>query len=62
MTRKIGLLIILLVVLSGAAFPLSLSIAQESPRDPRFGAVESFWDTQAAVEADVAWELSLIHI
>jgi hypothetical protein len=30
--------------------------AQETPSDPRFGAVEAFWDTTAAVEAGVAWE------
>ncbi len=34
---------------------------QTPPRDPRFGAVESFWDTQAAVDADVAWERILFY-
>lgn len=34
---------------------------QNAPRDPRFGAVESFWDTQAAVEANVAWERILFY-
>ena len=35
--------------------------AQQQPRDPRFGAVEAFWDTAAAVEAGVAWERILFY-
>jgi hypothetical protein len=30
--------------------------AQNPPPDPRFGAVEAFWDANSAVEAGVAWE------
>jgi hypothetical protein len=35
--------------------------AQESPPDPRFGVVEAFWDTAAAIEAGVAWERILFQ-
>jgi hypothetical protein len=37
------------------------SQAQDPPPDPRFGAVEAFWDTDAAVEAGVAWERILFQ-
>jgi hypothetical protein len=30
--------------------------AQNPPPDPRFGAVEAFWDANSAAEAGVAWE------
>jgi len=35
--------------------------AQEPPSDPRFGVVEAFWDTAAAIEAGVAWERILFQ-
>jgi len=35
--------------------------AQAPPPDPRFGMVEAFWDTAAAVEAGVAWERVLFQ-
>jgi len=35
--------------------------AQSPPRDPRFGAVEAFWDTASAAEAGVAWERILFY-
>jgi hypothetical protein len=36
-------------------------LAQEGGRDSRFGAVEAFWDPQAAAEAGVAWERVLFY-
>lgn len=39
-----------------AAAPMQRQYAQEAPWDPRFGVVEAFWDTQAAVEGGAAWE------
>ncbi len=47
---------VLLVLLAILGTPLASGKAQETPRDPRFGVVEAFWDTGAAVEAGVAWE------
>ena len=43
--------------------PLSIPgvSAQQAPPDPRFGAVEAFWDTASAVEAGVAWERILFY-
>ncbi len=35
--------------------------AQTTPPDPRFGAVEALWDSQAAAEAGVAWERILFY-
>jgi hypothetical protein len=35
--------------------------AQDGGRDGRFGAVEAFWDPQAAAEAGVAWERILFY-
>jgi hypothetical protein len=56
-----NLLIVLLTMLGSAILPPSSSQAQTPYRDPRFGAVEAFWDTQAAVEANVAWERILFY-
>jgi hypothetical protein len=50
-----------LVLLWGLFFPLTLTQAQEVPPDPRFGVVEAFWDTSAAVEAGAAWERILFQ-
>jgi hypothetical protein len=44
-----------------AFYPHGQPRAQETPRDPRFGVVEAFWDTTAAVEAGVAWERILFQ-
>jgi hypothetical protein len=49
-------LLLILLTLLGLISPLTSSRAQEIPPDPRFGMVEAFWDTDAAVEAGVAWE------
>jgi hypothetical protein len=35
--------------------------AQEPPPDPRFGAVEAFWEPASATEAGVAWERILFY-
>jgi hypothetical protein len=35
--------------------------AQNPPPDPRFGAVEAFWDADSAAEAGVAWERILFY-
>ncbi len=35
--------------------------AQGGPPDPRFGAVEAFWDPQAAADAGVGWERILFY-
>ena len=61
MKRYPGLLFILLIILGSATLPSRTGHAQEHPRDPRFGVVEAFWDTQAAVEANVAWERILFY-
>ena len=45
---------------SGPLFISGVS-AQQQPPDPRFGAVEAFWDTASAVEAGVAWERILFY-
>lgn len=37
------------------------AVAQISPRDPRFGAIEAFRDSDAAAEAGVAWERILFY-
>jgi len=50
------LFIVLLVLGFNLISPLALGRAQDAAPDPRFGAVEAFWDTAAAVEAGVAWE------
>ena len=36
-------------------------MAQNPPPDPRFGAVEAFWDANSAAEAGVAWERILFY-
>ncbi len=46
------------LLLAGAATPAR---ADNPPPDPRFGAVESFRDPQAAVEAGVGWERILFY-
>jgi len=56
-----NLLTVLLTILGGAMLPPSVGQAQIPYRDPRFGAVEAFWDTGAAVEANVAWERILFY-
>ncbi len=61
MMRRIGLLITVLASMGSLLLPLGYSNAQDFPRDPRFGAVESFWDTQAAMEANVSWERILFY-
>jgi len=49
--------ILLLAFLCSLIFsPLPATQAQEAPPDPRFGMVEAFWDTTAAIESGVAWE------
>ena len=49
--------ILLLATLCSLIFsPPSTAQAQEAPPDPRFGMVEAFWDTTAAIESGVAWE------
>jgi hypothetical protein len=53
--------VVLFVLLCGLIFPLTLVQAQEPPPDPRFGVVEAFWDTAAAVEAGAAWERILFQ-
>lgn len=49
-----------LALLCSFFFPLALGQtrldAQQAAPDPRFGVVEAFWDTTAAVEAGVSWE------
>jgi hypothetical protein len=52
---------VLLSLLGSLIAPLTLGMAQEAPRDPRFGVVEAFWDTGAAIEAGVAWERILFQ-
>ncbi len=56
-----NLLVAVLTLLGSLILFPSLGLAQTSYRDPRFGAVEAFWDTQAAVEANVAWERILFY-
>jgi hypothetical protein len=53
--------ILLLALLCGLLSALAPGQAQELPPDPRFGAVEAFWDTAAALEAGVAWERILFQ-
>lgn len=61
MFRRWRKLVALLVLLGGVSIPRALGHAQEPPPDPRFGVVEAFWDTNAAVEAGVAWERILFQ-
>jgi hypothetical protein len=61
MRRRQLKLIVWLALLSGFVVPLAPGQAQAPPADPRFGAVEAFWDTTAAVEAGVAWERILFQ-
>jgi hypothetical protein len=56
--RKYAVSLLLLV---GLIAPAIVGQAQDPPRDPRFGVVEAFWDTGAAVEAGVAWERILFQ-
>ncbi len=44
-----------------ALSPFTQREAQEPPPDPRFGVVDAFWDTAAAVEAGVGWERILFQ-
>jgi hypothetical protein len=55
LSQRLKLVVLLPIVVSLIA-PLALARAQHDPPDPRFGIVEAFWDTTAAVEAGVAWE------
>lgn len=43
------------------AVPAAASNAQQSARDPRFGAVESFWAPGEAAELGVGWERILFY-
>ncbi len=53
--------ILLLALLCSLLSPLTTGQAQEPPPDPRFGVVEAFWDTAAALDAGVAWERILFQ-
>jgi hypothetical protein len=53
--RVVSLPLLCCLVLS-LLLPAFQARAQDAAPDPRFGAVEAFWDTAAAVEAGVAWE------
>ncbi len=44
-----------------AVSPAAASTAQQSARDPRFGAVESFWAPGEAAELGVGWERILFY-
>lgn len=60
--RWLGPLAGLLVLsLLGGFCPLGYSQAQSPPPDPRFGAVEAFWDSASAAEAGVGWERVLFY-
>jgi hypothetical protein len=45
----------------GLLAPLARPSAQTSAPDPRFGLVEAFWDSSAAVEAGAGWERILFQ-
>ena len=52
---------VLLGVILGLTLLTPIAQAQQTPPDPRFGAVEAFWDTAAAAEAGVGWERILFY-
>ena len=61
---KLLLLFLLIVVgvwSETAVPPAAASDAQQSARDPRFGAVESFWAPGEAAELGVGWERILFY-
>jgi len=51
----------LVFVICYLLFVISPVRAQDSPPDPRFGAVEAFWDVASAAEAGVGWERILFY-
>ncbi|MEE8391916.1 MAG: hypothetical protein V3S14_14120 [Anaerolineae bacterium] len=53
-----SLLIVLCFIASFVTRPVA---AQDPPPDPRFGAVEAFWEATSAIEAGVAWERILFY-
>jgi outer membrane biosynthesis protein TonB len=53
--------LLLLLSLSFLLVPITPARAQGGGRDGRFGAVEAFWDPQAAAEAGVAWDRILFY-
>lgn len=57
----VSVLIWVLAIQIAALFAWVRSSAQQLPPDPRFGVVEAFWDTAAAIEAGVAWERILFQ-
>ena len=61
--RRLSIFACLLAVCSLVigSLPIAPVIAQQPPPDPRFGAVEAFWDTASATEAGVAWERILFY-
>ena len=56
--QLIGLLSVFLIVWTLITSPV---VGQQSPPDPRFGAVEAFWEPTSAAEAGVAWERILFY-
>jgi hypothetical protein len=56
-----GRALLLALTLCLVLVSIPAAVAQDGDRDPRFGAVEAFWDPQAAGEAGVAWERILFY-
>jgi hypothetical protein len=58
---QVSRLVLALFVIGQSLLFVGPAAAQEPPPDVRFGAVEAFWDSAAAVEAGVGWERILFY-
>jgi hypothetical protein len=52
---------LVICLLAMCSLPTASVVAQQAPPDPRFGAVEAFWDAASAAEAGVGWERILFY-